>query len=222
MRPVFGSLRNFLRIRSIRGVCRLLLVGIGAVFVLSGYPAQAEPSRSAAQEDARAERLLILKTADQIDLIRGQSDKLQGDLGALQTEMAKLREENASLQQDVAALKTALTQAEAREAKERETLLAEIAKLVSGKSAGKSSPASAPAPAKSPPPAKTVAAAASSSEAVERGFYHVVEKGQTLSLIAKAYRDQGVPTSVEAIRKANSLAGDGPIRVGQKLFIPKG
>jgi LysM repeat protein len=44
---------------------------------------------------------------------------------------------------------------------------------------------------------------------------HVVQKGETLTAIAKQY---GV--TVADLKKANSLTGD-EIRIGQKLTIPK-
>lgn len=48
------------------------------------------------------------------------------------------------------------------------------------------------------------------------GYEHVVQRGQTLSEIAKAY---GVSQAV--ILKANRLKSANSIRVGQKLFIPE-
>ena len=49
----------------------------------------------------------------------------------------------------------------------------------------------------------------------EQGYEHVVEKGQTLGAIARAYN-----TTVDAIKKANNLKND-TVLIGQKLFIPK-
>lgn len=46
-------------------------------------------------------------------------------------------------------------------------------------------------------------------------YVHTVDKGHTLSAVAKAYK-----VTPEEIRKANNLKDD-TIRVGQKLFIPK-
>lgn len=48
------------------------------------------------------------------------------------------------------------------------------------------------------------------------GREHVIESGQTLSQIARAY---GV--SVKAVVRANNLKDANAIRVGQKLFIPE-
>jgi len=69
--------------------------------------------------------------------------------------------------------------------------------------------------------ARTASAPASATKAAgaaagHTGYEHKVEKGQTLSIIAKGYG-----TTVEAIMKANKLANPSAIRVGQVLFIPE-
>jgi LysM repeat protein len=64
------------------------------------------------------------------------------------------------------------------------------------------------------PTVKTSGASTASSRA-RTGYNHVVEKGQTLSEIARGYG-----TSVDAIMKANNLKTPNTIFPGQKLFIP--
>ena len=69
--------------------------------------------------------------------------------------------------------------------------------------------------------ARTVSAPVSATKtagtsAGHSGYEHKVEKGQTLSIIAKGYG-----TTVESIMKANKLANPSAIRVGQVLFIPE-
>jgi LysM repeat protein len=54
-----------------------------------------------------------------------------------------------------------------------------------------------------------------------KGYYHVVESGETLSMICAAYRDEGVPVTVAQVKKANGLTSKSVLKVGQKLFIPK-
>ena len=61
-----------------------------------------------------------------------------------------------------------------------------------------------------PPPAKP-----------QKGYYHVVAFGETLTLICAAYRENGVNVSVSEIRKANGLTEKSILKAGQKLFIPK-
>ncbi len=64
-------------------------------------------------------------------------------------------------------------------------------------------------------PGAAGAGATPAASGTEQGYEHVIEKGQTLSAIAKAYN-----TTVDAIKKANNLKGD-TVFIGQKLFIPK-
>jgi septal ring factor EnvC (AmiA/AmiB activator) len=65
----------------------------------------------------------------------------------------------------------------------------------------------APAPAPKPKP--------------QKGYYHVVASGETLSMICAAYRDEGVKVTTAQVRKANGLTSKSALKVGQKLFIPK-
>jgi regulator of replication initiation timing len=55
----------------------------------------------------------------------------------------------------------------------------------------------------------------------QKGYYHLVASGETLTLICDAYRDEGVKVTVAEIRKANGLTVNSVLKVGQKLFIPK-
>jgi LysM repeat protein len=65
----------------------------------------------------------------------------------------------------------------------------------------------APAPAPKPKP--------------QKGYYHVVESGETLAIICQAYRDDGVKVSLSQVRKANGLTSKSVLKAGQKIFIPK-
>jgi LysM repeat protein len=55
----------------------------------------------------------------------------------------------------------------------------------------------------------------------QKGYYHVVASGETLSMICEAYRDEGVKVTNAQVRKANGLTSKSVLKVGQKLFIPK-
>jgi regulator of replication initiation timing len=68
-----------------------------------------------------------------------------------------------------------------------------------------------PAPTEAPPPPPKP----------QKGYYHVVASGETLTLICEAYRENGVNVSAAAIRKANGLTVDSVLKPGQKIFIPK-
>ena len=55
----------------------------------------------------------------------------------------------------------------------------------------------------------------------QKGYYHTVESGETLTMICEAYREQGVKVSLSAVRKANGLSSSSVLKVGQRLFIPQ-
>jgi LysM repeat protein len=55
----------------------------------------------------------------------------------------------------------------------------------------------------------------------QKGYYHIVASGETLTLICEAYRENGVNVTVSQIRKANGLTEKSSLKAGQKLFIPK-
>lgn len=143
-------------------------------------------------EDAAMERRRILKAADQLDLLTQQVESLRAEVGDLRGSLARLDTENRQLRESMNALR-------AQQQKERETLLAEVGRIVT-----ESSPATA----------------SSSSATPSEGYEHVVTKGQSLWAIANAFQQQGVKVSVEDIRKANNLDANAVLKVGQKLFIP--
>jgi regulator of replication initiation timing len=55
----------------------------------------------------------------------------------------------------------------------------------------------------------------------EKGYNHIVAPGETVPMIAAAYRDAGIKVTAAEIRKANGLAPDSVLTPGQKIFIPK-
>ena len=54
----------------------------------------------------------------------------------------------------------------------------------------------------------------------ENGYEYKVAEHDTLSIIAKAYRDQGIKVTSEQILKANPGLNQNSLKVGQKIFIP--
>ncbi len=62
---------------------------------------------------------------------------------------------------------------------------------------------------------ETIKSAATTRPVAMRGREHVVQQGETLSEIAKAYN-----VTIPAIVKANGLKDAHTIRIGQTLFIP--
>jgi LysM repeat protein len=214
--------------------CLLLL--IAAFAVLRGQsPAE--------QQDAEAAREKILKAADQLDMIEGNSEANKAALESMKADVAKLQDENTALKQQLADLQAAFDKEQAARTQERQVLLDQVAQMVAAsKPPKKHSSAKADAADETAPPdaapdpdgpktsaaktAESTSAGTTTTESTtapkpQKGYYHIVESGETLTMITAAYRDHGVKVTVAQVRKANGLTSKSVLKVGQKLFIPK-
>jgi LysM repeat protein len=68
-----------------------------------------------------------------------------------------------------------------------------------------------------PPPTAGVTGAPATPE---KGFEYVIQSGDTLSVIAEAYREKNIKVTVDQIMKANPGLNPNRLKVGQKIFIP--
>ena len=183
---------------------------------------------------------------------RASVDGMKNDVTTLQQNVTALQNENTALKQQLADLQTAFDQYKAGEATERQKLIDNVADLIARSSeksskkkkapvestdSAESTPAPEPgtealtssqptAPSLAPPPdtpsSSTPGDTPPPAPRHEKGYYHVVVHGETVSLIAAAYRDAGVKVTAAEIRKANGLTPESVLTPGQKLFIPKG
>jgi LysM repeat protein len=166
-------------------------------------------------------------TQQQIDKLFGMIQDVQAaqelqtkKLAALEQEISELRDkvatpaanpDNASAA-DLKNLAEKVQEIDKKRAADRELILRQIEQL--GKVAG-----AAPVKPKNkitPLPDDNAAAPA----APQKGYEHVVEKGETLAAIAKAYRDQGVHVTTTQILKANPGLDANKLYAGKKIFIP--
>jgi hypothetical protein len=212
----------------------------------SPYPV-AQPAPAAAQ-DAEATREKLLKASDQLDMIQSNYESTKIEVDSMKSDIAQLQAANSALKDQLTQLQADLNKAEAERAKERQVLVDEVATLVASRSEGSSRPKKHSAPETSPddssastevhtPDTESAAGETSPDSASgnaglapppenptpkpSKGYYHVVESGETLTEICSAYRDQGVKVSISQVRKANGLTEKSVLKVGQKLFIPK-
>jgi LysM repeat protein len=168
-------------------------------------------------------------------------NRLTGDVQALQANYERMQQQIASLRQqltvaatgggvsapEIQRLDSRITALDAARKRDQEVIInqvsAELAKMGGGSvSAARRATSSGATPAARVTPsggrkviASPGAAGVAGAGQQEQGYEHVVEKGQNLSAIAKAY---GV--TVEKIKQANNLKSD-ILHIGQKLFIPK-
>ena len=179
-------------------------------------PATTPAATAAAQENARIElfRQQVERLNDQVNAMRQENEQVeqrvtqteqqQRAIAALQTENAKLRDEVKNLRAEIKDVRDELAQVKA----DRETLrkqitddiIARITTLIEKQNA-------------KPPVRGNSASSATGGK--ETGRLHTVERGQTLSEIAAAYK-----SSTDIIVKANNLKNPDALRIGQELFIP--
>ena len=150
----------------------------------------------AANQDEIVQRLLKVEAGS------GTEAALRAEIEALRAEVAELK---ASVRRDQDAM--------------RREIVADLAKRISTLTPPPPPPAPAPAPVAARPPAGRPAAPVAQRQPppVEIGphYEYIVEKGQTLSLIA-----EGFGTTVQKILAANPGLKANMLRVGQKLIIP--
>lgn len=172
-------------------------------FWLSGQVYVAWSQDPGGREDAEMERRKILKAADDLELFRSQVEKLQASLAKMQKEVSGLKQENQNLRNELGSLKRGQN-------KLKEEVVQEVTRVVRDE-VGKLMKAQEDASAK---------VRDGGSKRSEKGYEHVVAKGETLWAIARAYTENGIPVKVDDLRRANGLGKQSVLKVGQKLFIP--
>ncbi|VVM08128.1 LysM peptidoglycan-binding domain-containing protein [Methylacidimicrobium tartarophylax] len=197
-RPDSVSIRPF--VRRIRLLClcsclSLCLTGNGRLL------AQEETPEIIRQQDEEEAKRKVLRASDTLDQIEGTVEGHTRELQHLQQELSQLKEElrnlHGRLSQPSASAPASMS------APEKETADRKPTQAPSGPSE--------PGLAGEGPHTKVVA-----------GYYYKVQAGDTVSAIAEAYRQSGVPVTAEQIRTANGLSRRESLRPGQKIFVPKG
>ena len=166
-------------------------------------------------------------TQQQIDQINGRLQDLQDAqavqakrITALEKEISELRDKSSqpgatdtANADDLKKLADQVQEIDKKRQADRELILKEIGKLgkVGGSSSGRKS---------TPSVTTNTATGGSSPGGKENGYEYKVAAGDTLSIIAKAYRDQGIKMTADQILKANPGLDPKSLKVGQKIFIP--
>lgn len=174
-----------------------------------------------AEREAAEERYKRLNTAIE-DLLAAQAAQHKR-IQALTDEIRTLREDMTRRQPDYAThedlrrLAQKAQEIDDKREADRKLILEELQKLLK-----------AP-PAVATPPATGAGAGAGGASggkpggtgmAIEKGYEHTVEAGQSLSLIIQAYREKGVKVTQKQVLDANQGLNPNRLTVGQKIFIP--
>ncbi|MCF7669533.1 MAG: LysM peptidoglycan-binding domain-containing protein [Verrucomicrobia bacterium] len=150
--------------------------------------------------DASIEDILAAIAAQQkrINSLEEKISQLRSDIETLKDKTTKLDSRYAT-RGDVDKLAKALEELDKQRAKDKEVILKELEEL-----------------AKAPP----VEFQPTETSQKMRGYEYVVKKGDTLSAIVEAYRNEGVKVTVDQVVDANPNLNPDVLKIGQKIFIP--
>lgn len=178
---------------------------LSTALLLAGAPAMP------AQDAATQERLD--KLSGQIeDLVAGQKEQ-QKQIQAILKEVENLREQSAkptvayASQEDLKNVAEAVKEVDRKRLEDFEKIRTELQKL------GRTISQAAPPPRRTPPTETT-------DKTSDKGFEYIVKKGDTLSLIVQAYRENNIKITTDQVLKANPGLKPEKMHVGQKIFIP--
>jgi LysM repeat protein len=168
-----------------------------------------------AQDAATEERLNKLE--GKIEDLRSGQDALRRQTEVLSKEIEALRDHmgkptgNYAAQEDLKRLADAVKEVDRKRIEDAEKVRNELLKLQKSLSTPT-------------PPRRTPSASENSSptkpEGSDKGYEYVVKKGDTLSIIVKAYRDNNVKVTTDQILKANPGLKPEKLTVGQKIWVP--
>ncbi len=178
------------------------------LFALAALTGAAQDSTAAARAAYQQQQALaeVPRLVQQFDLLVQNQDAIVARLVKLEG-----TDSTTDLRAEIAALKAEIADLRAQIRRDQDAMRAEIVKDLAGR-LSRMTPPPAPAPAATasrraapPPPPATMGP----------HYEYVVEKGQTLALIAKGFQ-----TTVPKILAANPGLKPNMLRVGQKLIIP--
>lgn len=172
-------------------------------------------------QDAATEERLNKLTAQIQDLVEAQGaqskriEALAKEVQAMQQEQSNKPVANYASQDDVKELAAKLKEVDRKRQEDNDRILEVLKKL--GKSIGAS-----PVRHTSAPPSKVSEEISTSNPTTtaDKGFEYVVQKGDTLGAIVKAYGEKNIKVTVKQILDANPGLKPESLYVGKKIFIP--
>jgi LysM repeat protein len=176
----------------------------GTVFEAQPRP---DPTVARIATSTQQMNLEFRQLAEQVAAVHRNQELLEARLTRLEGHLAAMQRSG----EEVGALRQELQRVRA----EREGLRKEITDDLAGRIETIASRQQAEIRAARAAAERAAPSAPASSARSGSGYEHKVERGQTLSQIARGYGK-----SMESIMKANKITNPSSIRVGQVLFIP--
>ena len=156
----------------------------------------------------------IKDCTDTIELQRKEIESLKNEINGLREKVNTPQVNDSASREDLKKLAEQVQEIDNKRQHDSEQVIKSLEKLA--KAGGGDTTAVRPRkPAK---PADDTATPAPTTP--QNGYEYTVKAGDTLGLIAKAYRDQGVKVTTTQILKANPGLDPNKLYVGKKIFIP--
>jgi nucleoid-associated protein YgaU len=168
-------------------------------------------------EDAATEERLN-KLAGKVDDLTAGQDALRRQIESLSKEIESLREKaatppvNYASHEDLRRVADAVKEVDRKRMEDADKVRTELLKLQK-MLATPTPPTKKQAPTVEP-------SSSSKADTNDKGFDYVIKKGDTLSIIVKAYRDNNIKVTSDQILKANPGLKPERLTVGQKIWIP--
>lgn len=180
------------------------IVALAGAAIFAAPPVQPVQPVGAPPSPSAREAFLREQAYAEMQRVTGQIDVLQANLEELAARVSRLeaaRAENDALRAEIAALKASNAELQSRTKSLRSEIVADLTKRLAAIQRDMTPPAPPPKPQTTTP-------------AAEPHREYVVQPGDTLSLIAAAFK-----TTVPRIKEMNNLKSD-ILRIGQKLSLP--
>lgn len=166
-------------------------------------------SPSVLADDTTVQQLAIIdekldKLRADVEALQFNQQKMQQQVDALKDQLHELRVNGAGVTPgDLQTLEARIKAIDNARENDKKVILDTLAKELEAISRGK-------------PVTRGGSGSTSTNTTTSDGTEHIVQKGETLTVIAKA---AGV--SVEALKKANNIVNPDELKVGQRLTIPR-
>lgn len=149
-------------------------------------------------------------------------DDLEKKVSDMQDKLSTPAANNSASADDLKKLAEQVQEIDRKRQADNEQILKAIEKLSKGGSAGIESHESHKSAEAAPPASNNndQAPVTGGAGGQQNGYYYVIQSGNTLSAIAKAYQAKGIKVTVKQILAANPGLNPGGLYVGQKIFIP--
>jgi LysM repeat protein len=177
-------------------------------------------ARAQAQDDATQQQ--IDKLSGQVqDLLDAQAaqgkriDALEKQIADLGDKLSQPAANDSASADDLKKLAAQVQEIDKKRQDDNDLILKNLEKL--GKGGGISTPSHKSSPAV---PATSADNPTATAGGQQNGYWQPVGSGDTLSAIAKAYRDKGVKVTANQILAANPGLNPNSLKVGQRIWIP--